>query len=113
MAKKLTLNYTQSLSKILIFTLLWIAELMTLGLKNGEKYKNILSADMKFLATFQRQRGNNFCKKKHRGHHLLELIDTTNTVLFRMTTSVGTETDICTVYAPSDGTGQLTAHRGF
>ena len=70
MAKKLTLNYTQSLSKIFIFTLLWIAELMTLGLKNGEKYINELSADMTFWQLFKGQRGNNLFKEKHRGNHL-------------------------------------------
>ena len=32
----------------------------------------------------------------------VEKIDVKITVLFRLTTSAGTETDICAVYAPSD-----------
>ncbi len=53
---------------------------------------------------FSKDRGVTILAKKSIGVSIsnMEKIDEKNTVLFPLTTSAGTETDICAVYAPSD-----------
>ena len=75
------------------------------GLKKWRKVQKRLISKFAVYGNFSKDRGVTILAKKNIGVTVtnLELIDPTNTVLFRLTTSVGAETDICAVYAPSDG----------
>ena len=75
------------------------------GIKKWRKVQKRIISRYEVFGNFSKDRGVTIFAKKNIGVTIsnIELIDTTNTVLFRMTTSVGTETDICAVYAPSDG----------
>ena len=75
------------------------------GLKKWRKVQKRLISKFAVFGNFSKDRGVTILAKKNIGVTVsnLELIDPTNTVLFRLTTSVGAETDICAVYAPSDG----------
>ena len=75
------------------------------GLKKWRKVKKRLLSKFAVFGNFSKDRGVTILAKKNIGVTVtnIESIDATNTVLFRLTTSVGAETDICAVYAPSDG----------
>ena len=75
------------------------------GIKKWRKVQKRIISRYDVFGNFSKDRGVTIFAKKNIGVTIsnIELIDTTNTVLFRMTTSAGTETDICAVYAPSDG----------
>ena len=75
------------------------------GIKKWRKVQKKIISRYEIFGNFSKDRGVTIFAKKNIGVTIskIELIDTTITVLFRMTTSAGTETDICAVYAPSDG----------
>ena len=70
--------------------------------RNGSQKK--LISKFNIYGNFSKDRGVTILAKKSIGVSIsnVEKIDEKNTVLFRLTTSAGTETDICAVYAPSD-----------
>jgi hypothetical protein len=69
-----------------------------------EKMSKKLISRFDIFGNFSKDRGVTIIVKKSIGVSIsnVEKIDEKNTVLFRLTTSAGTETDICAVYAPSD-----------
>ena len=74
------------------------------GVKKWKKTQKRLFSKYNIHGNFSKDRGVTILAKKSIGVGIsqVEKIDEKNTVLFRLTTSAGTETDICAVYAPSD-----------
>ena len=75
------------------------------GLKKWRKVEKRVISRYKIFGNFSKLRGVTIFAKKNIGVTIsnIKLIDTTNTVLFKMTTSAGTETDVCAVYALGGG----------
>ena len=74
------------------------------GVKKWKKSCKTLLSKIQVDGNFSKDRGVTIFSKKSIGVSIsmIEKIDEKNTVLFRLTTSSGTEIEVCAVYAPSD-----------
>ena len=74
------------------------------GVKKWKKSCKSLLSKIQVNGRFSKDRGVTIFSKKSIGVSIsmIEKFDEKNTVLFRLTTSSGTEIEVCAVYAPSD-----------
>ena len=74
------------------------------GVKTWKKYQKQAISKFHIFGNFSKDRGVTILAKKSIGVTIknIEKIDEKNTVLFQMSTTSGTDTDVCAVYAPSD-----------
>ena len=75
-----------------------------IGLKRWRKTQKQVFSKYHIFGTFSKERGVTILAKKSIGVSITKVVkvDAKNMVSFRMSTSAGTKTDVCAVYAPSD-----------